>query len=92
MHCFLGQPDDAEIAASDRCVIQTGAGCWAVRHCDDANERLGDFNVPTNIICEVDIRESQPTKKELLTYIQVLRENVKEITKDCKRCKGVDPI
>ena len=84
----LGQPDAGELAAADRCVILTGVGCWKVYDCDISDV----MGAPLRAMCEFDIRESQPTKKELLTYIQVLRENVKMITKDCKTCKGVGHI
>ena len=79
------------LAAADRCVALTGAGCWKVYDCNfmvDADLMSSPFNT----MCEFDIRESKPAKKELLTYIQVLRENVKMITKDCKTCKGVGQI
>ena len=89
---FLGQPDDNEIPIADRCVLRTDPGCWVVRDCNTGRELIDFFLITYGFMCELDIRESKPTKNELLTYIQVLRENVKEITKDCKRCKGVDHI
>jgi len=88
------QPDDEEIDAADRCVALTGAGCWKVYRCsvsfDIINTATGITLNLFRTMCEFDIRESNPTKHELFTLIKVLRSNVNEITKDCKRCKGVE--
>eukprot|EP00111_Clytia_hemisphaerica_P019380 TCONS_00057215-protein len=82
------QPDDEEIDVAERCVVLTGAGCWKVEPCNCADVPEMDDS-PLLTMCEFDIRESNPTNHELFTLIQVLRSNVNEITKDCKRCKGV---
>ncbi|XP_066932118.1 uncharacterized protein [Clytia hemisphaerica] len=88
------QPDDEEIDAADRCVVLTAAGCWKVKRCSRSFDIIftpiaSTFNLFLTM-CEFDIRESNPTNHELFTLIQVLRSNVNEITKDCKRCKGVE--
>ncbi|XP_066917629.1 uncharacterized protein [Clytia hemisphaerica] len=87
------QPDDEVIEADDRCVALTGSGCWKVYACSMASDTITATDTTINpflTMCEFDIRESNPTNHELFTLIQVLRSNVNEITKDCKRCKGVE--